>query len=167
MAGLALVGALGAELVDVELVALDDGLGDLEGDGCTLDIGGTEFGVAADGADDEYFVDGDFIACFGIASVVEVDEDLLVSGDLALPAGLFDDCVGVCFFVCHVSAPISCRVRLGRTRLLGFRFGPSHSGARSIGGEVGGVDWEMRVCEGETGIQCPAALGSLGLEMRG
>ena len=75
VAGFLLVGAFGAELVDEEFVALLHGFGDFEGDLGAFDVGGTEFGVAVGGAQDEDFVDFDFVANFGFAAVVEVDVD--------------------------------------------------------------------------------------------
>ena len=95
MAGFALVGAFGAELVNKEFVALAHWFGDLKSDSRAFDVGDAEFGVAAGGAEDEDFVDFDFVADFGFAAVVEVDVDGFTFGHFALAAGFFDDCVGI------------------------------------------------------------------------
>src|ERR1051325_2179752 len=91
VAGLLLPGLLGLEVLDVELVAQDDGLEDFGGDLGAGDVGLAELGGAVGLADNQDLVEDQGLAGLGVALIDEVDEDGLALSDLALAAGLFDD----------------------------------------------------------------------------
>src|ERR1043165_3961991 len=95
--GLLLVGLLGPELLDVELLAEDHRLDDLAGDRRARDIGGADRRRAVSLADQKDLAQIDLGTNLGLALFDQVDQDDVALGDLALGTRVFDNRVhGIC-----------------------------------------------------------------------
>ena len=93
MPGLLLERLLGAELLDVQLLAQNDRLNDLTGHGGLFNVGLSDGRLAVALAYQEDLVERQLLTGLGLSALHKVNQNDVVLADCPLGPGLLDDCV--------------------------------------------------------------------------